>query len=414
MGDQKNPELNDIWDSGIRNNIEYLKDNCDVQSPDYILKPGCRKKSYWSCLSDLFHHRSKLNLFVKRQTIFNEHLIRIIEMVQDNINDQFKTIDTQINSLIKSHEDLNNQLQNVVNVQQSDLNNIYNQFKTIDTQINSLIKSHEYLNNYIQNIGIAQKSDLKNTCDQFRKIDTEISNSLRKINEVDCYLKPQLSSELFNRFSPKADRFNYLDFENLFRGSEELIKQRQSWYVDYFKGKNKVLDLGSGRGEFLELLSAEGIFVTGVDNNEDMIQVCRNKGLNVIHSDIFDYLNSIPDDSLDGIFSAQVVEHLPFEKLHEFFRLAYNKLKDGGIFVVETVNPYNLSAFRFFFLDPSHQKPLFPEFVYFMCQSSGFKEILVKYISAETSSGKPCTEDNGGQWKYGDYAVIAEKHLARD
>lgn len=55
---------------------------------------------------------------------------------------------------------------------------------------------------------------------------------------------------------------DYFDFENYFRGSKDAIKENQKQYVPYFEGKKNVLDLGCGRGEFLELLKEHDIDAT--------------------------------------------------------------------------------------------------------------------------------------------------------
>ena len=104
--------------------------------------------------------------------------------------------------------------------------------------------------------------------------------------------------------------FDYAGFEERFRGSEEEIKERQRIYVPYFEGRNDVLDIGCGRGEFLELMRESGIQARGVDLDLDMILLCRDKGLDVSVDDAFAYLGALPDDSLGGIFAAQVIEHL--------------------------------------------------------------------------------------------------------
>lgn len=174
---------------------------------------------------------------------------------------------------------------------------------------------------------------------------------------------------------------NYYKFENKFRGSEADIRNRQRIYIPYFKSKKNVLDIGCGRGEFLELLKENGTKARGIDINKKMIEHCKKKGLDVAFFDAFDYLKSIPDSSLGGIFMAQVIEHFKPRKIVEIIGLSYKKLKKGSCLVIETINPTSFTSLSNFNLDPSHTKPLHPSLMKFLFQSSGFKKSEIKFLS---------------------------------
>jgi O-antigen chain-terminating methyltransferase len=173
--------------------------------------------------------------------------------------------------------------------------------------------------------------------------------------------------------------WRYAGFENRFRGSEEDIRKQQIGYLDAFRKGGKVLDLGCGRGEFLDLLRENGIEGEGVDLNEQMIDICLDKGLNCRKGDILDRLAKAPDGSLDGIFSSQVIEHLPPAYLKRLIETAYAKLALGGTIVLETVNPASVFALvQIYFLDLSHQKPVHPRALQFMLESVGFSDVEVR------------------------------------
>ena len=104
--------------------------------------------------------------------------------------------------------------------------------------------------------------------------------------------------------------FLYVGFEDRFRGSEEQIRERLKDYVAYFAGQSDVLDVGCGRGEFLELLREKGVRARGLDLNPEMVEVCRARGLDVTNADARGYLSSVADDSLGGLIAVQVIEHL--------------------------------------------------------------------------------------------------------
>jgi len=179
------------------------------------------------------------------------------------------------------------------------------------------------------------------------------------------------------------DDHAYYLFENIFRGPEEVILERQSVYLPYFKGAEKtVLDVGCGRGEFLELLRREEVPASGIDLNEDMIQVCREKGFEVSQEEALQHLRSLPEESLGGVFMAQFIEHLPAEAIVEAARLAFERLQAGAHLVMETQNPLSMVvSARNFYTDMTHIRPVHPEAVRFMLQMVGFQQVELKFLA---------------------------------
>ena len=166
----------------------------------------------------------------------------------------------------------------------------------------------------------------------------------------------------------------YLGFEDIFRGSELLIRDRQRVYLDVVADRGPVVDLGCGRGEMLELLTKAGIDARGVDLDEAMVDHARANGANVDHGDALEFLVKQADGSLGAIFSAQFIEHLPAGLLPELLEIARAKLVPDGVFVAETVNPHSPRALKAFWIDPTHQHPLFPETMLALCRLTGFEE----------------------------------------
>lgn len=202
----------------------------------------------------------------------------------------------------------------------------------------------------------------------------------------------------------------YLAFEQIFRGSEESIKQRQRAYGKMFADRSRVLDLGCGRGEFLELGSEYNFAPTGVDLNHRMVEVCTRKGLEAYESDVFEFLNTVEDYSLDGIFSAQLIEHLPPQAISKLIGLCQQKLAPGGLLVLETVNPACPKAMGEFYLDPTHVRPVPARMVGFLMQQAGLE--LLKYrFTAPTSDKKDELLEFTTGWPnqvsyYQDYAAV--------
>jgi glycosyltransferase involved in cell wall biosynthesis/SAM-dependent methyltransferase len=164
----------------------------------------------------------------------------------------------------------------------------------------------------------------------------------------------------------------YRSFEDRFRGSRERIVELQQPYVDILAGHAPVLDAGCGRGELLEVLGGAGIEARGVDSDAGMLELARERGLTVELGDAIATLRDAPAGSLGAVTAMQVIEHLPYEALKAFLGAARHALRAGGRLVVETVNPHAVAAMKGFWLDPTHQHPLFPEVVLELVQEAGF------------------------------------------
>jgi SAM-dependent methyltransferase len=171
----------------------------------------------------------------------------------------------------------------------------------------------------------------------------------------------------------------YRGFEDLFRGPESLVRERQRAYLPAIGTRQPVLDVGCGRGEFLDLLRDAGVTGKGVDSDGGMVRRSREKGHDVTQEDALAYLDAQQDGSLGAVFSAQVIEHLKNDELLHFFELSRRKLARGGVFIAETVNPHSMAAFKLFWLDPTHVMPIFPEVAVALCRLHGFASAVVTF-----------------------------------
>jgi SAM-dependent methyltransferase len=172
----------------------------------------------------------------------------------------------------------------------------------------------------------------------------------------------------------------YVGFEDAFRGSPEQIRSRLADYVTIFAGASDVLDIGCGRGEFLGLLREQGVTGRGIDLNDAMVEVCRDKGLDATSADALSYLRGLPDGALGGLFAAQVVEHLEPAYLTNLLDAAFEKLRPGAAIVLETINPACWFAFfESYIRDITHVRPLHPDTLKFLLLASGFHRIDIRY-----------------------------------
>lgn len=170
---------------------------------------------------------------------------------------------------------------------------------------------------------------------------------------------------------------DYVAFEDLFRGPSERVRDAQRPYLELVRENQPVLDLGCGRGEFLAFLAREGVAAAGVDSDPGMVARCRALGAEVFEADLVEHLRGRPDATLGTIFSAQVIEHLPYEDLRGLLDLALRKLRPGGLLIAETVNPHRIASLKTFWVDLTHQHPIFPEVALALCGIAGFESAYV-------------------------------------
>jgi len=182
----------------------------------------------------------------------------------------------------------------------------------------------------------------------------------------------------------------YLALEERFRGSKEQIKQRVSMYlpliIDAKAGVDTapILDVGCGRGEFLEVLKENQLIARGLDTNKLMIQTCRELDLDVLEVDALQYLQNLSANSIGAITAIHIIEHLPFTTLMTLFDEAYRVLVPNGILIFETPNPENvfMGACNFH-MDPSHIKPLPPLTLEFIAGNRGFERVQIMRLRDE-------------------------------
>ncbi|MHA6204603.1 methyltransferase domain-containing protein [Dyella soli] len=188
---------------------------------------------------------------------------------------------------------------------------------------------------------------------------------------------------------PNAHDALYASFEDEFRGTREDIKSRVEHYlpaVRHAVGETSaglVVDLGCGRGEWLELLREHGIKSCGVDLNKVMLAECKASDLDVTEQDALVYLRSLSSDSVSAITSMHLVEHLPFDVLLELLDEAFRVLRIGGILILETPNPENLlMATQWFYIDPTHRNPIPPPLLSWLARARGFSDVSIERLTA--------------------------------
>ncbi|MDQ4070485.1 MAG: methyltransferase domain-containing protein, partial [Actinomycetota bacterium] len=176
----------------------------------------------------------------------------------------------------------------------------------------------------------------------------------------------------------------YEALEDTFRGSFHDVKERLRAYlpdVEAVAATGQVIDVGTGRGEWLELLREAGIDGYGIDTNASAVERCRRRDLKVVHGDALEHLAGLPDASVAAVTGFHLAEHLEFDTLVDLIDHAARVLVPGGLLLLESPNPTNVAVgAAYFYVDPTHKRPLHPQLLEFLMAARGFDDVEVRYM----------------------------------
>ena len=341
-----------------RKEWEYINSNWNIQNNNYFISSHRRILG-----KPLIKGRELVHGEVQRyidpslwkQREFNSCIVRIL----NGISERLGRVDDRI---AQSQSAISDQVNDRIAQSQSKV------YSDIGEQVRSVI--------------LAMNKDIENRAWLAGILEEKIAKS-----------KEKRSDEML---SSQVKGLNYFIFEDRFRGSRNDTKAKQLKFVKYFEGCKNVLDIGCGRGEFLELLKDNGISGHGIDIDEDMVRYCRSRDLNVEKLDAVSYLNQLEDKSLDGIFIDQVVEHLDPDYLIKMIDLCYKKMLFGAYIIMETVNPLSLLSLADFYMDMSHKRPVHPETLKFLMSAAGFRETVAQFYEPAVEGGRLRSIDADG------------------
>jgi ubiquinone/menaquinone biosynthesis C-methylase UbiE len=345
--------------------LSYISSNWDIHNNSFFISSH---HPYFGKLlvkgRQLVHGevRRYVDPMISRQSEFNASTVRFLTQTLQKCKELDCEISRQDKELIRKFDQQGEELIRKISQKGEELT------RKIDRQ-------EEVLNLNIKNCVNSTVHDIFSRIDKDLQLRVGLAHILEERIQKGLAQKSTASESIIHTDT------DYFLFEERFRGSCMVIKQRQLAFLPYFENCSHVLDIGSGRGEFLEILRDHNIVGIGVDIDSDMVSYCRSRQLDVKQADAISFLEKLEDKSLDGIFIDQVVEHLDPEYLIRMLALCYQKLKFGYYLVVETVNPLSFVSFVNFYVDMTHKRPVHPETLQYLFNASGFRECDKKFFS---------------------------------
>lgn len=215
----------------------------------------------------------------------------------------------------------------------------------------------------------------------------------------------------------------YRAFEERHRGSRALIKERLTVYLPFVEPLKRLfpnpsaIDLGCGRGEWLELLLEHGFQPHGVDLDEGMLEACNTLNLSAVRGEAVATLKAMEDESVAVVSGFHIVEHIPFASANELVTQSLRVLKPGGLLILETPNAENLTVgTQSFYSDPTHEKPVPHSLLMFMAEYAGFSrsKLLRLNESSDLANRSAATMADVLWGTSPDYSIVAQKSAPVD
>lgn len=289
-------------------------------------------------------HEIVMRLLIERQISFNAEIVRLINQILQNI--------------------------------------LFSRQKRFNMVVKELLKHIPVAmeqNSTVLDQKIASLSHQKGELDTIRVTINRLLDAIPTIQTTPPRDAVGIPNPLIPESAKPADQNLYLQYENAFRGERATVLRQQSKYLNYFLGRTNVLDLGCGRGEFLELLKRNNVVAHGIESNPFMVEECRRNDLAVLQMDALASLAETAESSLGGIFSAMMIEHLRPESLFELIRRSFLALQPGAFLILETSNPVSLLVGgSTFHRDPTRVRLYHPETLKFLLEQNGFDPVVIE------------------------------------
>ena len=269
------------------------------------------------------------------------------------------------------------------------------------------------------------EQEIKNLIERLQKSRMEIANQETRLSNISG---PRFASTSSDRVQPVKNEDDhwldslYFSLEDTLRGTPAEIREEMKVYLPVLKDAgitSDLLDIGCGRGEWLEVLKEAGVQARGVDHNRIVVEQCKLLALDVEENDALTYLGSLPDESLSAVTAFHFAEHLPLNDLVRFLDAVGRALRPGGLIILETPNPENLLVGSCnFYLDPTHHHPIPIPTMQLLLEARGFvcQEVMKLHpVASAQIEVKDQLTSHLNHFLYGpmNYAVVARKPTDR-
>jgi len=338
------------------------------------------------------------------------------ESLQKQLNDLKGTVQLQINLLIREQEKFAHNLSTT----QSELS------ERIDLETHHAREQDELQARYaaeLQALKVQVEKQIDDLVERLQKSRMDVAQQETRLSRLleGAAVTPSAAAQRSQPAHPEQDHLLdslYFSLEDVLRGTHEQIKEEVKVYLPVLQKagiSSDILDVGCGRGEWLQVLREEGLQARGIDTNRILVQQCKELSLDVEEHEALSYLGSLPDGSLNAVTAFHFAEHLPLETLVKFLDETGRTLKPGGLIILETPNPENLLVGSCnFYLDPTHKNPIPIPTMKLLLEARGFRceEVLKLHaVSSTKIEVKDQLTSHLNHFLYGpmNYAVIARK-----
>lgn len=394
----------------INNSIKNAQDNAAIGNKLGVMsRQKGIKRRFAQLVGNLFLRVARI--ITRDQRIVNQSLIDGISVLRDELADQKQDLSLSLEQMRQENKQLKMNYEDVIN----DLNKVK---KDYYDQLVSLKQNVYDISNQVKEINAEVLPTLRNNdelisskLEQIEIKDTDVAQDIYSLKaliraeseRVSILLKEtrkflnnhSCQDELVNKYNQESQRdFDglYLSFENLFRGSREEVKNKVEVHLNTVKrnpliGQKEypILDIGCGRGEWLELLKEKNMTIKGLDINRAMVEYCNEIDLPVAEKNVFDFLKESPDESIGAVTGFHIIEHLEFPDQYKLLEEIHRVLKPGGLVLLETPNPKNIIVGSSNFNgDPTHIRPVFPDTLKFLYDYIGFVDTDIHYLNPMT------------------------------
>lgn len=337
--------------------------------------------------------------------------------IQAFVREQWDTTRLQMNSLVREQDKLMqnyNGLKKAATTLRAELFSSFEEMKKRDGE--------PVLPAELQTVKAQLEQQIYDLTEQLQKSRMDIAQHERRLSRLlettDVSSTPAIADQAPKREADHSLDSLFVSLEDALRGTSDQIKEEAKVYLPVLQKaeiSDGVLDVGCGRGEWLQLLQEAGIQASGLDHNRILVEHCKDLSLDVVESEALAYLGSLSDESVNAITAFHFVEHVPLEALIRFLDEAGRTLRPGGLLILETPNPENLLVGSCnFYLDPTHENPIPVQTMTLLLESRGFRcENVLKLhpVPNVQIEVKDQLTSHVNHFLYGpmNYAVVARK-----